>query len=226
MHGQSLTSGPGPIVPLPAVQTSATSCVSCHQPVRLPIHLLGPEQGMEQGSAPRCPLKAEGMGLRDNSSVHRAAVHTCLHGPHAFQGPSTERAPGSKSPEQREQRQKPRPGDRSPQTVTLQALGPAPPGKPGTDHTHTHTPQSIPFPQVGIFIQKPDYQSRDPCQQLTGHKFQVERRKRILRKPCFLQNSTLNLKSSSDRPGQNEGLVASCWSEHAPLDPPKPQAPA
>lgn len=66
--------------------------------------------------------------------------------PHTFQGPSTGRAPGSKSPEQREQRQKRRQGgtsDRSSPAVALQALGPAPLGKPRIDctcaHIHTNT---------------------------------------------------------------------------------------
>lgn len=55
-------------ITLSAIQTSTTSCVSCHQCVRLPIHLLSPEPGDEQGPAFRCPPKAEGRGLSGNAT--------------------------------------------------------------------------------------------------------------------------------------------------------------
>lgn len=157
MHGRSLAPAPGPIIPLPVIQTSVTSCVSCHQSARLPTHLLHPEQGMQQGSAPRCPPKAEGMGLSNCSSARGAAVLTCLRGPHAFQGQVQSEHRGA-SPLSRESRGRTWPGgtsDRSPpdrdcpgpRTHTTRKARDRP-------HTHTHTLPGHPVSSGGHFHTK------------------------------------------------------------------------
>lgn len=132
--------------------------------------------------------------------------------PHTFQGPSTGRAPESKPFEQREQRQKPwrsstsdrsspvcdSPGTRTHTTGKTQDRLHTCSHTHKHAHTHAHmlTHAHSLFLQVNIFIQKPDYQARDLFQELTGHNFQVERRKTTSESPVYRRTPYPNLRSS------------------------------
>lgn len=131
---------PAHIVTLPAIHTSSTLYVSCHQQVRLPIHLLNREQREKQGSAPMCPPRAEGLSLTDYTAPGKTIqLRPCelLSTPasrrlRTCQGPSTKSKHLRASHLSRESRGRNH-GELAgqaefPQPVILQALGPTPSG--------------------------------------------------------------------------------------------------